>query len=102
MRWTSHLDVQDAVGHAYRVHLQGTRGRRREHVTSRHIEFGTVTHADDLRALQIAFGEGTLLVRARVVERVVRAVDIRDSDSRPVHLDQRERPSRYVAGLRPR
>src|SRR5688500_18976949 len=102
MHWASHLDVQDAVGHADRVHLQGKLGRRRKHVAGRHVEFGTVTHANNLRAIQIAFGEGTLLVRARVVKGVVRAVDIRDSDPRPVNLDQRERASGYVAGLGPR
>src|SRR5687768_5604986 len=99
MHWTSHLDVQNAVGHAYRVHLQGKLGRRREHVPGRHVEFGTVTHADDFGALQVAFGEGTMLVRAGVVEGVVRAIDVCNSDPRTVHLDEGKRPPWYVAGF---
>ena len=45
------------------------------------------------------FGKRALLVRARVVERVVRAADVGDRDPRAAHVDGRDAACRYLARL---
>ena len=62
-----------------------------------HIELGAVAHARDGGARQVPFfSKRALLMRAGVVERVVGASHIGDSDSYAAYIDCRDAACRYL------
>src|SRR5687768_8258523 len=95
-----HFDMEDVIRHTHGIHPQRLRGRRGQDVACPDVEFGAMTGADYLRALEISFGQRTLLMRAGIVEGVEHAIDIGDSDSRPADIDSGKGPRAYRAGFR--